>query len=436
MSLCGVSFPSDMFTLTLVILLQAFGLAWPASTSPPLGMTVHVVPLDSTNGQTVRAHFTAIVSGECSAVTELCATGEDCLVESNTVPFTGNKPSPGWCAQHWQKTLPANYTGKISLGSSTEMYVALQTDPLVRANSGKLNNPSFVGLPPPLRAREKCPHHFPLSVRDVDGDKVHCRFAKEEEGECVDCTPHSFVELDPKNCMLLFTGDATAGVYHIYMMAEDLVPAPQTVQPVPSQPMSAVPFILSLTVEKGSLSCSAEPVASANNPKENSVLYILSFHEKSFALNYDSNDESVTEIAVIGPPQLYRSDFLSLGPVSSLNIAWVRSENKLARLLPICFVANTPNLQSEPRCVWLYQREMMALPTGTVLTCEKTEMSLVLPISSFTRININELQLNSPTCPVSYNSTHLTAKIPLEGCGTKAVVNQTQSTYTRSCRLL
>lgn len=41
-----------------------------------------------------------------------------------------------------------------------------------------------------------CPHHFPLSVKDLDGDKVQCRFARAEQGECVDCTEHSFIQLE------------------------------------------------------------------------------------------------------------------------------------------------------------------------------------------------------------------------------------------------
>lgn len=49
-------------------------------------------------------------------------------------------------------------------------------------------------------------------------------------------------------------------------------------------------------------------------------------------------------------------------------------------------------------------------------------MTLVLPITSLTNINLAELQLNSPTCPVNYNNTHVTATISLDGCGTKTVV--------------
>lgn len=50
---------------------------------------------------------------------------------------------------------------------------------------------------------------------------------------------------------------------------------------------------------------------------------------------------SVIEVAVVGPPELYRFGFKTIGPLAVMTMAWVRSENKLARLLPICFVANT-----------------------------------------------------------------------------------------------
>lgn len=49
-------------------------------------------------------------------------------------------------------------------------------------------------------------------------------------------------------------------------------------------------------------------------------------------------------------------------------------------------------------------------------------MLLVLPITSFQNVNLTELQLNSPTCPISYNNTHLTASVSLDGCGTQTVV--------------
>lgn len=61
-------------------------------------------------------------------------------------------------------------------------------------------------------------------------------------------------------------------------------------------------------------------------------------------------------------------------------------------------------------------------PTPAVLTCNGTDMSLVLPIATLTNIELDQLQLNSPSCKFEYNATHLVANIPLNGCGTKTVV--------------
>lgn len=58
------------------------------------------------------------------------------------------------------------------------------------------------------------------------------------------------------------------------------------------------------------------------------------------------------------------------------------------------------------------------------LICNKTEMTLVLPVGSLSKINLTELQLNSPACPITFNDTHLTARIALNGCGTKTVVKE------------
>ncbi|CAL1604737.1 unnamed protein product [Knipowitschia caucasica] len=430
MSLCRIPLPTKMYALTLLVLLQGFGLAWPKIIEP-LGMTVHVVPQESTSGKTVRAHFTAIISGECSDVSSPCDGVDNCVVEENTVPFTGTLAGSSWCSHHWQQTLDSNYEGTISFGpgASRDLFVKLKADPVVRANSGKLNHPAFVALPPPLRARENCPHHFPLAVRDLDGDRVRCRFALEDQDECNKCDLLSFVELDSEKCSLTFTGDAKAGEYHVYLMAEDRVPSPSSMQ-APSAAMSAVPVVLSLTVEAAVHSCSVEPVASEETLKENSVMEIFPYSIKNFSVEYDSAAESVTDIAVIGPPGLYRVRFASIGSLSSLDIAWVRTENKLPLLVPICFVANTASLQSEPRCVWLYQRETLSLPTGTVLTCDNSQMTLALPTSALTQIRLSDLRLNDPDCTLSFNDTFLFATIPLLGCGTLPVHSGDELIYT------
>ncbi|KAM7405800.1 hypothetical protein PAMP_000227 [Pampus punctatissimus] len=411
-------------SMVLGILLQCLALFWsgPTCEASSLGMTVHVVPLESSGGETVRAHFTAIAPTPCPALTGLCAEGEDCQVYTTSLPFNGTKPGSGWCVRQWQKTVSSTYSGTITLGTNTEFYVSMNAGPKTREISGSLNHPAYVALPPPLRARVNCPHHFHLSVKDLDGDNVQCRFASADQGECRSCPQHSFIELDGEKCQLTFTGNAPAGQYFIYLMAEDLINVPKISKVTENKPLSAVPVHLSLTVEEASSACSAEPVAIDQTPKEDSTLYVLPYQLEKFTINYESQLESVSEIAVVGPPELFRTGFKSVGSLSAMNIGWVRTKNSLTRVLPICFAANTETLQSEPRCLWLYQK----------LKCGKTEMTLVLPLTSLSEINLAELQLNSPDCPVKYNSTHLTASISLNGCGTKTVHSGTELVYTNT----
>ncbi|KAM9764586.1 uncharacterized protein ACNS7B_019357 [Menidia menidia] len=404
----------------------------PACGAFSLGLTVHVVPLEKTGGKTVRAHFSVLAPLPCPDLSSICSEGEDCVSHPAAPPLTGASPPPGWCLRQWQKTVPSTHTSTLRLGSRTDFYVSIKADPKIRENSGRLNQPAFVALPPPLRARVNCPQRFPLAVKDLDGDRVRCRFAKAEEKECEDCPPHSFLELDQDKCSLTFTGKSQPGKYLIYLMAEDLIPVPKSSQNSENAPLSAVPVHLYLTVEQSALGCSGEPLATDGTPKHNSVLFVLPFQEEKFTVSYNSEQESVSEIAVVGPPELFRTGFASIGPLAKMTVAWIRSENQLTRLLPVCFLANTDSFQSESRCVWLYQREMRTLPAGTELKCEKTEMTLVLPVSSLSNINLSELQLNSPTCPVTFNQTHLAARIPLTGCGTKTVHSGSELVYTNT----
>lgn len=49
--------------------------------------------------------------------------------------------------------------------------------------------------------------------------------------------------------MLTFTGNAAAGQYFIYLMAEDFIPAPRTNHFIDNTRLSSVPVHLSLTGE-------------------------------------------------------------------------------------------------------------------------------------------------------------------------------------------
>ncbi|XP_077476192.1 uncharacterized protein LOC144089151 [Stigmatopora argus] len=281
-------------SLRMVIIAPSFALLWMGLTvceASSLGLTVHVVPIQNDGGQSVRAHFTTIASNPCPPLTGLCTEGVNCTLHRAYVPFSGIKPSLGWCVRQWEQVLPSNYQNTISFNSNTTFYVSMKAAPHIRVNSGKLNHPPYVALPPPIRARMNCPHHIHLSIKDLDGDKVRCRFAEEKQGECLNCSPHSFIELNEDLCMLTFTGNAKVGQYSIYLMAEDYIPTPKVSQTSDRQPLSSVPVQLSLTVEQSTSSCADEPVATLRTPREHATFYALPFEDVKFEVDFMSQKE-------------------------------------------------------------------------------------------------------------------------------------------------
>lgn len=70
---------------------------------------------------------------------------------------------------------------------------------------------------------------------------------------------------------------------------------------------------------------------------------------------------SVSEVAVVGPPDLYRVGFQTVDPLAMLTMGWVRSPNNLTRLLPICFAVNSN------RCGVRWWREVRAEPDSAKL---------------------------------------------------------------------
>ncbi|XP_061671230.1 uncharacterized protein LOC133498437 isoform X2 [Syngnathoides biaculeatus] len=77
-------------------------------------------------------------------------------------------------------------------------------------------------------------------------------------------------------------------------MAEDYLPTPKVSQVSERQPLSSVPVQLSLS-----------------------------------------------EIAVVGQPGLIKYDLTSAAGVSQTSMSWVRGEDTLSSVLPVCFVANS-----------------------------------------------------------------------------------------------
>ncbi|KAG5839930.1 hypothetical protein ANANG_G00210530 [Anguilla anguilla] len=402
----------------------------PACEASPLGAVVTLEPLDHGGTQEVMAHTSVLVPEPCPSRLEVACEGTDCNTHVTSDPISGQYPSPGWCLWQWQSVVPFRHTSRQILGS-TDVVLSSWADLSVRPDNQKVNQPPTAALLPPLRVSVNCFQKFNLSVKDLDGDRVRCRYGNAEREECQICSRHEFLQLDEISCVLVYNGLGETGQYIVELMVEDFLNDTNG----ENRALSSIPLQLSLTVGEAA-SCQALPKFTERTPAGGAQFTVLPYDEVDFTVEALPPSGRVSEIAIVGPPGLFASALErgEPGSLASVNTAWLRSPNELPRLLPVCFTANTQSLQSEIRCVWIKQKPVDSLPRGTVLLCGSAEMNFSFPISAVPGLPLSDLRLNDPSCPVSHNDTHVTGRVSLAGCGTKATHSGSELVYTNTLR--
>ncbi|XP_073709387.1 uncharacterized protein [Misgurnus anguillicaudatus] len=387
-----------------------------------LGASVNI-ELTQDGSQQLRAYYSVLFSLPCPALDQLCSE-VDCSALVNTSPLTGLLPSPGWCLHQWQKTIPKNHTFTLRLGVNEDVSLYTRADLSIRADTNSINRPPYIALLPPVRLRAGCSQVIPLSVMDLDGDYVRCRFRRNNLD--------AFLQLNEETCTLLYEGGASPGLYTVKIIVEDFPSSANN----KSNSFSTVSLQLTITVQNDE-GCPAVPEFTSVNPAASQLVNLLPFEDVHVNITVYSRVEELTEVSVIGPSGLFISAMTTtLNFRRSTTLSWVRGPDPTAQLISVCFVANTKSLQSDIRCLWLQQTLTDPLPPGTELKCKERElqMSLVLPVSFLKNLHFSELQLNDPTCPVFYNSTHITTTFSLIGCGTKTLHLGSELLYTNTLR--
>ncbi|XP_023673002.1 uncharacterized protein [Paramormyrops kingsleyae] len=387
--------------------------------STSLGTVVNTMPLGNKDGTQMMALYSILAPLPCPSLPQMADTGPDYVP-----PLQGLFPAPGWCLCQWQNVTPSIYTSTINVGDVNET-LQIWSGPSVHPGTHAVNQAPTVALPPPLRVSTGCARHIALSVKDADGDQVCCRFAE---------TAPTFLQLS-QDCLLSYSGGGDQGQYEVKITVEDFPKTGLEGIHDNTTALSATPLHLSITVTAGLGPCTAVPVFTEQTPPDGFQFTVLPFEEINITVTAQLETDVVSEIAVVGPPGLWVSPLESgknAGAEASINIIWVRAPNQLPQLLPLCFTANTESSQSDIRCIWIDQKPMDILPSGTVLLCLKKEMHLILPVTSLPHLSFTDLQLNHPSCPISYNDTHVTAVISLTGCGTKVVHSGSELIYTNT----
>ncbi|KAJ8252018.1 hypothetical protein COCON_G00213300 [Conger conger] len=404
----------------------------PACEASLLGAVVTLEPLIM--GKEVRAHTSVLAPEPCPSLQDIVCEGTNCVTHMTSDPISGQYPAPGWCLRQWQSVVPFNHTSHQALGG-TDVILSSWAGLSVRPDNMRLNQPPIAALLPPLRVSVNCLQKFYLSVLDLDGDRVRCRYGDAERKECLSCFRHKFLQLDEENCVLVYDGLGEAGQYIVELMVEDFLRNEVNGM---SNALSSTPLQLSITVEGASADCQALPTFTGRTPERGTKFTILPYEELDITVETQSPSEMISEIAVVGPPGLLMAELRKeeSGSFASINLAWLRNPSDLPQLLSICFTANTQSLQSEIRCVWIKQKTIDSSPPGTVLQCRDGTMTFSFPISSVPDLVLSDLKLNNPSCPISYNNTHVMGDIPLQGCGTKLEQSGSELVYTNTLQTL
>ncbi|MBN3315369.1 TALDO Transaldolase, partial [Atractosteus spatula] len=426
-----------------------------------LGSSVSVQPLgQGASLQRSLAELTQVLSLQVSVQYSVLAA-RPCPAalpgvcgEDNCTSFAapqGLTPHPGWCLLRGGVIVPGNHSSPLQLRAAVVLPLSAQL--ALRSDTGAVNSPPQAALLPPIRLVANCPRQINLSVWDADGDRVRCRYGQQEQGECQLCSQHAFLQMDEERCVLNYRGSGPLGQFSLELVLEDFPHKPLNLshstdreQGLPSlsrtrDPLSSIPLQLTITVEAAVPDCdpASQPRFTRQTPAGGTSIALLPYEELNITVSSQSPLDRVSEIAVIGPPGLQVSALQEdntegAGLLASVNITWIRTTSQLLLLIPVCFTINTARFQSESRCLWIEQRKPGSAPPGSVFQCGQEAMFLSLPLSSIPLLSPSDLQLNDPSCNLTANHTHLLLSIPLIGCGTRTVDENSQLVFVNALR--
>ncbi|KAM7405642.1 hypothetical protein PAMP_000076 [Pampus punctatissimus] len=346
--------------------------------------------------------------------------GKWCLSEERTtVTFSTSKPTitlseSGCCwvsnvngIKQWQAD------AKLNLGT--------------RSDTRSFNNCPVTTTVSSLRVAQNCFSSIPLLAYDPDRDNVRCRFP-------TDAVVTSTISLDKTTCTLSSTGQLDVGVHVFEVILEDfptksinLIYADGTSvvwdsSDTTSSPLCSIKLQFSLEVLSPVPSCEAGhvlPKFLTKTPSHGEVLHANVGQKFQLSAQAQAHHSGIYDFQVSGPQNMVKEFKDETLGKAEVTLSWTPEENDVYRFVPVCFTAETNEIQSEMRCVVIIVSEAPLYQGNAHVTCAPTKMTVSLEKASIPNIDENFLQLNDPSCPLTSNSTHITATVEFRSCGTK-----------------
>ncbi|XP_048401402.2 uncharacterized protein LOC125459252 isoform X3 [Stegostoma tigrinum] len=328
-----------------------------------------------------------------------------------------------------------------------------------RSDNVAINAPPQPPLLPVLRVPQNCTAKYNLTIYEKDGDILRCRYGQTARHECAHCTQLPFFKLDQENCILHYNGRGIYGTYSVELVIEDY-PREATVlthsddtQTLHSafedtsstafnqstKALSSIPMQFVIIVDRPLSQCAVgifRPVFVHPTPPNGARIPASLYDEITFTISAISLNERITGFTIVGPHGLHKSEIWRVNGDKSVstNVSWSVGVHDAPKQVAVCFVSITSSgLQSEPQCIWIVlSTGLHDEPSlvGPDLQCSTNAMFLTVPRSLVANLSESNLQLNDASCNITGNTTHLLVKIPLSGCGTKLLEDESHDIFT------
>ncbi|XP_041053214.1 uncharacterized protein LOC121283135 isoform X1 [Carcharodon carcharias] len=399
------------------------------------------VALNCTNSRTQTV-------GDSNHSTTWCMLDGGIIIHRNNTSPLHIRPT-GCC---W-----SSFVGSQREAESLQFAFSLLADLGNRSDNVAINAPPQPPLLPVLRVPQNCTANYNLTIYERDGDILRCHYGLRARHECAHCTQHPFFILDQESCVLQYNGRGTYGTYSIELIIEDysretillthsdgtqtlhsaFEEASSTSFNQSAKALSSIPMQFVVIVDRAMSECAFgifRPVFIHPTPPNGARIPASLYDEVTFTISAISLNERITAFTIVGPRGLRKSDTWSVNNDRSLsaNVSWSVGVYDAPKQVPVCFLSITSSgLQSEPQCIWIVlNRVPVERSLSPDLQCLTDAMILSVPRSLVTNLPDRNLQLNDASCNVTGNNTHLLLKIPLSGCGTKLLEDESHYIFT------
>ncbi|KAG7481807.1 hypothetical protein JOB18_005707 [Solea senegalensis] len=408
------------------------------------GDSVSFMPVKKNKDGTFRVSFSHRQNGRSSCSDEQslnCESGVCTTFDQSRVLQTDQnaKGDSTWCQTEGFTTATVSTNEKYfnlsgsgccwapNVGGRTNWTTHAELDLGTRSDSHTLNVCPVTTTVSSLRVPQNCFSVIRLLAHDPDSDDVKCTLSAGAS------LPSNF-SLDVAECMLTSAGEVGVGVHIFELMLEDFPTQNITVtydngmsvfheaSDMNSPPLCKVKLQFLVEILPPIPQCEmghVQPMFLSGTPSHGDVLHATVGQPFNLRAQAQAHHSSIMDFQVSGPQNMSKVFISGEHGTADLTVTWTPQKQDLYGSIPFCFTAETPETQSEMRCVVVLVTQASILQGKAIVECSPNKMMVTLDKASMPGIDDKFLKLNDPSCSLTANDTHIMGSMSFSTCGTK-----------------